>query len=305
MEIDVIIPAYNSARFILGALNSVIAQTYQPKQIIVVDDGSTDTTSAIVSAYAKNCIIPILLIKKNNAGLSAARNTGIENSTSPFIAFLDADDMWEKTKLEKQIAVYSAKTFTNLGLVYCRYLLIDENNKPLSTTNIPPLDKELRGSVYTKLFANNTILSSGSGVLLRREVFEVVGKFDTTLKFGEDWDMWLRIAEKYNIDYVDTNLVYIRKHTGNMSGNPDAAFRGEIAFFNKWAPQMQHYGVLPNEWADRIAARILKRLPKTDFIFVVKKHLNKEIYTALFKNTSDSLFLYCIYFIFKKAFKRS
>ena len=204
--VDVIIPAYNAGKFIERTLKSVVSQTHLPEKIIVVDDGSTDDTVAVVNNFKKNSSVDIELFEQENKGPNAARNVGIKNSTSEYVAFLDADDLWENVKIEKQIAVFQNSAYKDLGLVYCGYKLIDENGKEINKKNIFPT---LKGSVFNKLLKANLISGSPSTVLIKRAVLKETGLFDENLKGSEDWDMWLRIAEKFEYDYVLKPLIYV------------------------------------------------------------------------------------------------
>ena len=119
-DVDVIIPLYNNARFVGEALRSVLAQTLPPQSVIVVDDGSTDDGAQVVQRFIADTNAPtrISYVHQPNAGPNAARNMGVARSTATFLAFLDADDLWHPTKLEKQMAVFGDAPVT-LGLVYC------------------------------------------------------------------------------------------------------------------------------------------------------------------------------------------
>src|SRR3989344_2991098 len=258
LAIDVVIPAYNGENFILDALKSAINQTLPPHKIIIVDDGSTDKTNEMVSEYAKTSKINIEIIKKTNGGLSSARNAGIKASNAEFVAFLDADDMWDKEKLEKQLDVFQNTEFKNLGLVYCDYDLIKTNGEKDIESYKVPLDKKARGFVFKKILQTNKILSSSSGVLIKRNVFNIVGFFDENLRFAEDWDMWIRIAEKFEVDYRDEKLARIRRHEESMSRHIYKVFLGDINFFNKWVPKLRGQHLIPLEWSDKIIFRIIK-----------------------------------------------
>ncbi|MCF7834034.1 MAG: glycosyltransferase [Candidatus Pacebacteria bacterium] len=243
-KIDAIIPAYNGARFILQALDSVVNQTLPPNKIIVVDDGSTDNTNKIVSNYAKNSKIEIKIVQKENGGLSSARNAGIKESNAYFIGFLDADDVWTPEKLSEQIKIFEDTEFGNLGLVYCDYFIIDKNGNVNKKEKKIPLNQGIRGSAFPFLLVGNKVLSSGSGVLIKKEVFNTVGYFDESLKYAEDWDMWLRISQKYEIDYSVKRLVKIRRHDENMTKSKLNKIKGEAKFYKKWLGknkiQLQH-----------------------------------------------------------------
>ncbi len=301
VNIDVVIPVYNGQDFIIRALDSIANQTLPPHKIIVVNDGSTDSTSELVSGYATNSKVPIELINKKNGGLSSARNAGINASNSDFIAFLDADDEWYPHKLEKQIEVFENTTYKNLGLVYCDYDVIDSNSKILFKNYKAPLDpKNMRGNVFPKLLERNQIASSGSGVLIKRYVFNKVGLFDENLKFGEDWDMWLRIAKNYEVDFAPGILVHIRKHPSNMTANPTSIFEREIVFYKKWISEI-NTSPIPLFWADKITYRILDALGKTNLLKILRQTLSKEEFQKLFKISLGSFYLYIPIFIVRQV----
>jgi glycosyltransferase involved in cell wall biosynthesis len=299
-KIDVVIPVYNGAKFILQALESVVNQTLSPRRIIIVDDGSTDNTYELVVKYAENSRVEIKIISKNNGGLSSARNAGIKESDGDFIAFLDADDSWVKNKLEEQISLFEKTKFKNLALIYCDYDVINSNGDILFKNYKAPLDdKRMRGSVFKTLLSRNQIASSGSGVLIKREVFETVGLFDENLKFGEDWDMWLRISERYEIDFVDKVLVHIRKHGQNMTSNPSKIFEKELGFYGKWISHIRGRHPVPALWADKILFRIVTGLPDNLFK-ILKDKLPRSEYRDLFARTFGSLLLHIPLFLIRQ-----
>lgn len=280
--IDVIIPVYNGSKFIVDAISSVLNQTLSPTKIIVVDDGSTDNTKEILSRYAENSKEQIKIITKQNGGLSSARNAGIQASTADFVAFLDADDTWEVSKLEEQLQVFIKIGYKNLGLVYCDYDLIDTNGNKDTRSYKVPLNKNLQGAVFKKLLKSNKILSSGSGVLIKRDVFSKVGVFDENLKFGEDWDMWLRISQIYEVEYSDKVLVHIRRHIDSMTSSKRNVFMGELAFYKKWIPIIKGNGYqIPLRWRIKILYRLTQQLPNTDLIKEALPILFVEFYKSI------------------------
>lgn len=278
--IDVIIPTYNNGKFILDAIRSVEAQSIRPNTLFIIDDGSTDNTADIVRKYKKESKLLITYIRKENNGPNSARNRGILLSNAEYVAFLDADDIWTKDKLEKQFAVFSSRTYSNTGLVYSRYGLIDENGIKIDGSTVP-LDRNFSGKAYLHVLRANKILGSASSVFIQREVFSTVGLFDENLRFSEDWDMWIRIAERYEIDFADEILVYIRRHSENSSKNLRKSFIGEIEFYNKWIPNIDMASI-PIEWKERIMIQIMRRLPRFDFMPVLKEKMQAQVYRDLF-----------------------
>lgn len=238
--IDVVIPAFNAARYIDQTLESIVLQGNLVHSVIVVNDGSTDQTAEIVEAFTKqHPHLTVKLISQANAGLANARNTGIQNSTAPYIALLDADDIWLRNKLEQQIELFNNSSDPRLGVVYTGYELIDENSLAISNKKgiIKP---QARGDVRSKLLTGNFISGSGSSVLIQSNVFKVVGLFDENLRASEDWDMWLRIAQQFHFDFIDEPLVQIRVHQSNMQKDFSRMLESELAMLNKFAQHGEH-----------------------------------------------------------------
>jgi len=237
-QIDVVIPAFNAAAYLTETLQSVAQQGDVLAQIIVVNDGSTDHTTACVQQFSvAHPQMKIVLVEQANLGLSAARNTGICKSTAPYIAFLDADDLWQAHKLDAQLQLFLSSVDPKLGVVYTGYSLISESSAPLST-NTRLVAPKVRGDVYRALLRGNFISGSGSSVLVKREVLDVVGGFDEKLHASEDWDMWLRIARQFHFDFVDKPLVAIRVHAKNMQKDRLRMLSAELMMLNKLT-QMQ------------------------------------------------------------------
>jgi glycosyltransferase involved in cell wall biosynthesis len=233
--IDVVIPAYNAGAFITQTLQSLLLQDMPINSVIVVNDGSIDDTQAKVYAFQEqNPQLKIVLIHQDNAGLSTARNAGIRQSKADYIALLDADDLWHPRKLSCQIALFQKSQNPQLGVVYCAYELIDATGTLLPTKAQTLITPKLRGNVYRPLLRGNFISGSGSSVLIARTVFEQVGLFDQQLKACEDWDMWLRIAQHYQFDYVDQTLVSIRVHPHNMQKDLGRMVSAELMVLNKF-----------------------------------------------------------------------
>jgi glycosyltransferase involved in cell wall biosynthesis len=207
--VSIVIPSYNYGQFVSEAVESVLAQTYSPIEVIVVDDGSTDNTrEVLIERFGDR----IRYIYQENKGLPGARNTGIRNATGSFLAFLDADDLWLPTKLEKQMAVMSEKP--EVGLVYCSSLRVNTQTGASYTEHCRP---DVRGDVRRKVLHRNCIAGSASAALIRRECFDTVGLFDETLRSAEDWDMWIRLSRHYQFDFVPEALIQYRMHGSQMS----------------------------------------------------------------------------------------
>jgi glycosyltransferase involved in cell wall biosynthesis len=207
-RVSIVIPAYNMAAFVSHAIESALGQTYDDCEIIVVDDGSVDETGAIVRRFEPR----VRYVYQDNAGANAARNHGIRLARGSAVALLDADDVWLPHKLERQVALLDSRP--DVKLVGCGYSERDASLKTVVRDvvrrNFPSHDKLLEALSIAQL-----IPGSGSGVLIAKECFDVVGMFDETLKVAEDWDMWLRIVSRYNAAFVEEVLVLIRKDRRN------------------------------------------------------------------------------------------
>jgi glycosyltransferase involved in cell wall biosynthesis len=210
--VSVVIPAYNYARFLPGAIESVLNQTYPRFELIVVNDGSTDETAEVVARYGGR----VRYIYQENAGLSAARNTGIRAAEFPFVSFLDADDEFAPDLLDRIMSVFASLP-PNFGLVSCRELQIDANGDFR-----PQKSLDLGGD--WEITIRDVLLKTrfpACGLVVRREVFEQCGYFDTSLRSSEDRDMWIRIAVCWRLHQVAEPLVRIRQHAQSMSKNGD------------------------------------------------------------------------------------
>ena len=195
-EISVIIPTYNRCDLLKRAINSVIKQTITPKEIIIVDNGSTDQTYQMVSSLFPE--INYFIEKKR--GVSAARNKGILESKSKWIAFLDSDDAWKPTKLEKQME------FSIFNQDKYRIIHTDENwyrNKKF--LNQLKKHKKSGGNIFKNSLQLCCI--SPSSVVLKKQIFDDYGLFDENLEVCEDYDMWIRITSKEEVGFLDSPLV--------------------------------------------------------------------------------------------------
>lgn len=203
-RVSVIIPTYNRPDFLREALASVLAQTYQESEIIVVDDGSSpaarDATRQVIEEYARTR--PIRSIFQPNQGVSAARNRGVTVSQGRLLAFLDSDDVWQPEKLARQVALFDAQPAAQI----CQ----TEETWIRHGVRVNPHNKHRKphGDIFVRSLA--LCLVSPSAVMLRRELFERMGGFDTQLPVCEDYDLWLRISVQEPIHLIHTPFVLKR-----------------------------------------------------------------------------------------------
>ena len=205
--ISVVIPAYNAERTILNTVASVQQQTFSDFEIIVINDGSTHRTLELLLSIEDE---RLLVFSYENGGLPVARNRGISKATGEFIAFLDADDLWTSDKLELQLT--ALQQHPEAGVAYSWTYYIDEQGKSL----YPGIRLFYEGNVHAELLLRNFLLN-GSNPLIRRQAIEAVGEFDPTLKSGEDWDFYLRLAANWSFVVVPKHQILYRQSSNSMS----------------------------------------------------------------------------------------
>lgn len=223
-SVSVVIPTYNYGRFITEAISSVLDQTCPPSEIIVVDDGSTDETADVVGAFTE----AVKYIRQDNAGVCAARNRGVSESTGELIAFLDADDTWEPSNLEKQVARFESDE--EIGLVHCGMREFDGESGETIRFYMEGCEEGVADNLL--LWEGPVIVGPGA-VTVSRKVFDHVGGFDTRMKVGEDWDFCYRVARLFKVGFVAEPLVNYRSHNAAAHRNVENMERGMLMFYEK------------------------------------------------------------------------
>jgi len=222
--VSVIIPAYNASRWIRESINSVLYQTYQDFELIVVDDGSTDSTGKIVHQFHDE---RIRYIYQENKGLAGARNTGIQASKGEYIGFLDADDLWHPEMLEACISYLEFNP--QIDVVRTGFHYIDPDGKRME---VEPEWGPWCGDVLDRLIVNNVFIALAA--IIRRRCFEGAGLFDESLRANEDWDLWLRItAAGFQYGFIHKALAMYRRHDSNMTLDYERMRTGALAVLDK------------------------------------------------------------------------
>jgi len=221
-EVSVIIPTYNSARYLSDAIDSVLAQTFRDFEVLVIDDGSTDDTASLMRQYSR----PVRYIRQENGGVSRARNRGIDESRGRYVAFLDADDAWGQHKLERQLSALDQNR--DYHACYCAFIVGDSQLSPLETRR-----SKRGGPTIEDLLLRGNIVGTPSTVLCERSLFKVAGRFDPETSQCADWDMWVRIASQTDFLYLDESLVTYRRHDANMSRNAGLLERDSLRVLEK------------------------------------------------------------------------
>ncbi len=229
--VDIIIPAFNAARFLPFSLESVVSQTFDDWRILLVDDGSTDNTAEAVAPFLDCLGSKIRYIKQENRGLPAARNTAIRASTAEFLALLDADDVWLPCRLSESLKILGERP--QVGLVYGLITGIDQENRPGITWGGNLSDAD--GHIATQIYMRKVDLPCPT-ITFRRKCLDEVGFFDETMRATEDRDLWLRIALRYEVGFVPKVLAYYRLSPNSMSADPQRMLQAQLKFIRK------HYG---------------------------------------------------------------
>lgn len=236
LDISVIIPTYNRAHLIRQTIHSILKQSYPPVEVIVVDDGSTDDTEAVLRQFGS----AIKYLRIDNAGQARARNIGAEASTAEWIAFCDSDDLWEPNKLSFQVRLFEKApdveySFTNFRIVrneqWSRETKFDF--LPIGFWDLPKREVErglfvVEAPLFERLLSYQPIFPST--IMMKRTFYETVGRWEDSLgrTVGEDFEFTLRCAYRSPVGVVAAPVVGIRKHTTNFSGDALRIMLGDI-----------------------------------------------------------------------------
>jgi glycosyltransferase involved in cell wall biosynthesis len=216
--VSIIIPVYNGAPFIAETVKSALGQTCFDCEIIVVNDGSSDNTLSVLTQFGDS----IKIINISNAGVSNARNVGIAAASGEYVAFLDADDLWQIDKIKKQLAVM--KLNPSVGFCCCNFTVKDHRGGMIThferlSNNANLLFDEAMSSQTLAVLIKENFVGTASNVMITRKVLEKTGLFDTNLRQAEDYDLWLRCA--FNTDFIVMSEVLLHKttHETNLTNN--------------------------------------------------------------------------------------
>lgn len=253
MKISAIIPTYNRADFIAEAIESVQNQTYSIDEIIIVDDGSNDTTCSILKKF------DVKVIKTQNFGVSHARNLGIKEAKNDWVAFLDSDDLWMKEKIKKQVTLHKKYPDLLFSHTFERW---EKNGK------VAKYPKRL-AKPFGFCFLDNisTCKIACSSVLVHKSIFEKVGYFDENLKVCEDYDLWLRITNTFEIGLIKEECITKRAGHKQLSNEIFAIDAYHVDSLLKF---------LDTKYKDEVKKEIVKKCQ-----ILLKgaiKHENQEIY---------------------------
>ncbi|MBI4095127.1 MAG: glycosyltransferase [Candidatus Liptonbacteria bacterium] len=209
-KISAVITTWNRSLMLKSAIASVLAQTVKDFELLVLDNGSTDDTEEVVRSFGDK---RIRYVNHGRIGISEARNRGVREAKGEFVGFLDDDDEWLPEKLEKQLALFG-KSSERVGMIYGGFRRV-RDGKTYETFR-----PKLRGSVLEAyLCERDPLTGSASNPLIRKSVFGAVGGYDEALKTSEDWEFYLRLMRKFEVDFVPDAILKIRTHSGARLGD--------------------------------------------------------------------------------------
>lgn len=211
-KVSVIIPTYNRGKFIGAAIQSVLNQTFQDFEVVVVDDGSTDQTGDVVKAFASG---KVKYVYQPNRGRSNARNHALGLAKGRYIAFLDSDDLYLPDKLALQVDYMDSHP--EIGMIYTSAYCIDENGARMKDE----YEATVSGWVYEHIAFFVPVTITLPTAMVRKEVFDKVGGFDEAMERFEDTDMWRRISKHYQINALHERTCLLRTHTDNILAAQD------------------------------------------------------------------------------------
>ena len=211
--ISVIIPAFNIENYVADAIRSVQAQTLQDLEIVVIDDSSTDGTRRIVDGFRSDPRVKLVLNKLSNSGTSGARNAGLEVARGQYIGFLDGDDIWHPSKVQRHLSLMESQP--DIDLTFSRWNTIDEHGVSTGRVTRPPRKRRFQMEDLLK----ENLVGGSSNVICRARAIELAGFFDASLKAAVDLDLWLRIAQLRdgNICFIDEVLTFYRLREGQIT----------------------------------------------------------------------------------------
>lgn len=304
MDVDVVIPIHNGEAYINRALDSILKQTWAPINVIVVDDGSEDSSASIVRTY-QTAHTNIRLLQTKHVGLSAARNLGIAAASSTYVALLDCDDYWGPRKLEHQIKYLVEHPDCSVVFSNC---FIDNEIKKTIYEAVSNKETEF---TYENIFLQKyRVIGSASSACIKLEILKKVGMFSENISYGEDYDLWVRLGALTRFHEVKHRDVFITIRTGSMQTIKQAgiaSFRNSTMYFEVWTKNKIDFKCYLNEfkkliWPD--IYRALKRRPTDllDFFDEIQKRY--PIPYSLIFSSSYLKFNFVVFNLFQGACSR-
>ena len=274
--VSIVVPSYNHEKYVKQTIKSIINQTYENIELIVIDDGSTDGSINIVKKLSQK--YHFKFIHRPNKGLSATLNEGINISQGKYYCTCASDDVFKLDKIEKQVKFMEENN--EYGMCYGKVILLTDE-----CTKIP-LNIELSrgGWIFNDLIRGRFWIPSVSS-MIRMDVFTDIGLYDENL-YVEDWDMWVRISNKYQVGYINKYLAYYRQHETNISKKGWKLYESKVASLKKWQ-EIEGYDVIIKIWKLKWF-RVLSKHYKAE----AKKYLPLALKNILHKNSLIGIIKY-------------
>jgi glycosyltransferase involved in cell wall biosynthesis len=231
-KVSVIVPTKNRAYYLSQAVRSILSQTFREYEILVIDGASVDNTRKVINEIIDPRINYVR--QEEDRGVSAARNLGIVRSRGRFIAFLDDDDLWLPRMLEKQLELINRKA--SIGAVCTSEFILRDDGKLLGLWH-----PSVRGDVFPRILERN-YLGNCSGMMVRKICFDRTGLFDENLTADEDWDMWIRLAKYYELDYTKEPMYIYRVHEKRITNDLRANLQAHRLLFEKLSAELKKSG---------------------------------------------------------------
>ena len=281
--VSVVVPCYNHEKYVAQTIESVINQTYKNIELIVIDDGSKDNSVEVIQELADK--YGFTFIHRPNKGLSATLNEGVKLSNGKYFSAIASDDILMLDKIEKQVEFMEANP--DYGMCYGKIVYFE--NSIENTLEYPNSNKE--GWLFDDLLNYGCFIPAPS-TFMRKEVFENVGEYDESL-WIEDWDMWLRISQKYKIGYIDEYFAYYRKHDSNISSQSLKMYQAQKNTIKKFSNLKNYTEILKYwniQWCNLLAKEHKKMSMK--YIYTLFPYIlqNKNIVKCLIKFLIPSVF---------------
>jgi glycosyltransferase involved in cell wall biosynthesis len=229
--VSVILPTFDRPEFLQAAIRSALNQTFSNLEAVVVDDGSVTDLVPLLDAFSDGRIRYVR--HESNRGEAAARNTGILNARGDYLAFLDDDDEWRPDKLQLQLDLF-ARSPREIGCVYGGYVAVRAADGQELFREVP----SRRGNLSLEFMRDN-VMGPTSTVMLTRECIDRVGLCDEDIAYGVDYDLWIRVAQKYHFDFVSDTVVRYSIHDGQLTGDPARVVEGHENLMQKYGSALK------------------------------------------------------------------
>lgn len=293
MDISAVIPCYNGEKFLEDAVESINRQSFLPKEIVIVNDGSIDESENIIERLKLSSSVKIKSINQANHGVSAARNVGIANASYDWVAFLDVDDIWLPTMLESK-ANLARKHKGSLGLICCNYYVdtIDEScKKHNGSINAQRAhDRVMEGSEFQSILLKENFIGTATTMMFNRQSALLIGGFDSLMKHSEEFDFILRLSCITNVAVISEPLALKRHHGENLSDDK------ELYFFSHYFSCKKNYSYI-NEYSKISFSSKIRYLMQKDLEEFATGFCN-QVYE---KRKSRGLVLYIKFFFEMKT----